>query len=240
LSLTIPAKGLFQEIASSYLYDKLKEIPMLSTKFGNTRVVFQMITKFYDLISYDKGNTELQEMMKNLHAPSSDSQIELNSVLFNYNCDWDFNEDLFFDNSWRNDLKIVNEDGIPESIESEIEIAARWVEGFRLNSYSINHGLDLTDVLISGYKLLEHIDAYIKRNSSLKIKHKVIVVVILADKKTNSRILSKLKRKIKDGKFLSRIKLNVKSEQDTRLIIYPSDGFDINTLIGAINSWWSL
>lgn len=240
LASSAAAQGILQGIASSYLYDKIKKIPVISTNFGRVRIVLQMITKFYEMPSYDIGNSEIQGILEDLQVPSSDGQFVLNDIFFKYDFEWDFNEEYFFDNPWMSDLQIVTKEGILESINREIDIAARLVQGFRLKIYSINTDVDLTDVLISGYKLLEHIDAYIKRNSILKIKHKVIAIAIITDEKTNSRLLSKLKKRIKNENLLSRIRLNTRSKQDTQLIIYVKDGLEIHAITNAMKSWWPL
>jgi len=171
------AKNVLEGLAAEYIYDKLTNIPMISTKFGNVKIVFKMITKFYEMPSYDIGNTEIQRVLENLHSPSSDGQFELNDIFFNYNCDWDFDEEYLYDatvsdSSWMSDLKIVDGAGLLSWINADIEIAARLVQGFRLNIYPISRKFALADVLFSGYKLLGSIEAYIKGNSLISFLHK--------------------------------------------------------------------
>lgn len=245
------AKGVLVEIGTEYISNQLRNMPMISTKFGDVKVVFKMITKLYEVPSYDIGNTEIQRVLENLHSSSSDGQFELNDIFFNYNCEWDFDEEYLYDATgnmgsgiaygpWMSDLKIDGGAGILSWVNTDIEVAARLVQGFRLSIYPITKKMDLADVLISGYKLLDSIEAYIKRNSTLKINYKVIAIAIIANEQTNSRLLSKLKKKIDNEDLLSGIKLNIRSKQSTQLIIYPRDGFAINAIIDAIKPWWSL
>ena len=226
-------------LAANYIYDRLKKIPLIQTKFGTVRVIFQLITKLYDLPSYDFGNTELNRVLRMLE--SRESQIESENVIYHYNVDWEFVDECSIPiDSWMGDVQIINDNGEPVSINSESEIAARCVQGFRIRIYSSSSGIELTALLDNGYKILDDIKTKIKRNSLLKIKQEVVAIAIISDNEANDKLLSKLKKKVKEEEVINRVKLSTISKNLTQLVIYVRDRYEIDLINNAIKSWWPL
>jgi len=229
-------QGILGNAAYEFLKKGLEKVPILRSTIGEFRVVYYLIVNFYEMPPYDNAERILTEILQN-HTESA-GILRFDKCRFNYLVSWDEYEGCIAPQyPWMADV-IVDQEELNKFFSEEEYLAVRCVSGLILRISSISSQVDIEDILMDGYLLLNAISNDLKREMSLRIRSTVNIANIIASKDTNNKIRSRLEKLLKKRDLEITIRLEDIFNKHTLLTIYLKDKLEVLLLVEAIKSRW--